>query len=84
MNIVTSVEMIASNMKEGTQQIGEAAKLRREVSNALDEYVDKKLPTNLSRQQNQALCELKNHDNIKIVPFDKGTGFALLRSADMF
>ena len=84
MNIVTSVEMIASNMKEGTQQIGEAEKLRREVSNALDEYVDKKLPTNLSRQQNQALYELKNDDNIKIVPFDKGTGFALLSSGEMF
>ena len=70
--------------REGTQQIGEAEKLRREVSNALDEYVDKKLPTNISRQQNQALYELKNDDNTKIVPFDKGTGFALLSSGEMF
>ena len=37
----------------------------------------------MPREQRDALKELKNNENIKIVPFDKGTGFAIMSKEDM-
>ena len=42
-----------------------------------------KLPSNLDRNQLIALKELKVETDLKVVPFDKGTGFALLENEDM-
>ena len=84
MDIVTSVEAIASRMNTTTDETCEAELLRHDVSNILEKYVNKKLPTNLTKQQSKALREMKSNNNLKIVPFDKGNGFAVLDSKDMF
>lgn len=83
-DIVTSVESVAASMNSTTDLIHQGEKLRHDVSSILMKYVDKKLPSNLSSQQQQALRELKQECNTKVVPFDKGTGFVLISEEDMF
>jgi len=82
MEIVTSAEIAASELERIDKPV-EAERLRHELSNMLLKHVNTKLPSNLSRDQKQALKELKNDENLKVVEFDKGTGFFLLEKADM-
>jgi len=84
MDIITSVESVASRMNSSIAEVSTAEKLRHDVSNVLMKYVKKKLPSNLTPQQNKSLKELQHNPDIKVIPFDKGTGFAVLNSEDMF
>ena len=70
-------------MSKKTENIVDAERMRYDVSKLLTKYINVKLPRNLDRQQLQGLKELKNDTNIKVVPFDKGTGFASMESQDM-
>jgi len=45
-------------------------------------FVNKKIPSNMSQKQKQALHELKNNPAVDIYQFDKGSGFALLNKED--
>ena len=70
-------------MSKKTENIVDAERMRYDVSKLLTKYINVNLPSNLDRQQLQGLKELKADTNIKVVPFDKGTGFALMESHDM-
>ena len=60
-----------------------AESLRHSVSNILLRSVKKNLPSNLTKSQQLALKDLKANDDVKVVPFDKGTGFAILNKSSM-
>ena len=86
MSIVTATEVAAQNIERKLDAIGNCVKsesLRHNVSNILLKQVNKRLPSNLSREQNTALRELKDNEETKIVPFDKGVGFAVLTKEGM-
>ena len=86
LDIITSTEKAATQIERNSNvndTCVEAERLRHEVSNILLKHVNKKLPSNLPREQRDALNELKNNDDMKIVPFDKGTGFAIMSKEDM-
>ena len=59
-----------------------AEKLRQTVSKILSKMISKKRQDNLSKTQRTALKQLKNDEQIKVYPFDKGIGFALLNDMD--
>ena len=82
MDIVTSAEVAASEL-EYKKHSTDAERLRHEVSNILLKHINFKLPSNLNRDQRNALRDLKDDANLKVVPFDKGTGFVLLKKEDM-
>ena len=84
MDIITSVEAVASTMNGSIEEVSDSENLRHDVSNILLKYAGKRLPSNLTRQQNDSLKELQQNTEIKVVPFDKGTGFVVLKSEDMF
>ena len=46
-------------------------------------YADTRFPSNLTRNQRAAIQDIKNNDDIKVIPFDKGVGFALMSKTDM-
>ena len=84
MDIITSVEAVASTMNGSIEEVSDSENLHHDVSNILLKYAGKRLPSNLTRQQNNSLKELQQNTEIKVVPFDKGTGFVVLKSEDMF
>ena len=84
MEIITSVEAVASTMNGSIDEVSNSENLRHDVSNILLKYVGKSLPSNLTRQQNNSLKELQQNSDIKVVPFDKGTGFVVLKNEEMF
>jgi len=86
MSIVTATEAAAQKIEKKLDAVGhcvESESLRHNVSNILLKQVKKRLPSNLSREQHTALRELKDNNDIKIVPFDKGVGFAVLTKEGM-
>ena len=86
LSIVTATKEVAQKIEKKLDTVGnyvESERLRHKVSNLLLGQVNKRLPTNLSRNQQTALRELKDNDDIKVVPFDKGIGFAVLTKTDM-
>jgi hypothetical protein len=67
MDIITSVESVASRMNSSITEVSTAEKLRHDVSNVLMKYVKKKLPSNLTPQQNKSLKELQQNPDIKVI-----------------
>ena len=55
-----------------------AENLRQTVSKVLSKTIGKKQQDNLSKVQRAALRQLKTDKHMKVYPFDKGIGFALL------
>ena len=82
MDIVTSTEVVATTL-EYKEQPTSAERLRHEVSNILLKHTNSKLPSNLNKDQRTALKDLQEDVDLKVVPFDKGTGFVLLEKEDM-
>ena len=82
MEIVTSAEIAASKLERIGKPV-EAERMRHDLSNILLKHITTKLPSNLSKDTKLALKELKCDEDIKVVQFDKGTGFVLLEKADM-
>ena len=82
MDIITSVELAAQGLEKNGNEF-KSERLRDDVANTLNKFVNKRLPSNLSYQQRTTLRELKVSDEMKVVPFDKGSGFALLTNDDM-
>ena len=59
-----------------------AENLGQTVSKILSKTIGKKQQNNLSKAQRTALKQLKNGEQMKVYPFDKGRGFALLNDID--
>ena len=87
LDIVTTTEKAALQIERNQSDNGSCVKaesLRHSVSNILMKCAKKKLPSNLSKDQENALTDLKKDESVKVVPFDKGVGFAVLQKESMF
>ena len=87
LDIITSTEKAALMIERDESTNGSCVKaesLRHSVSNILLRSFKKNLPSNLTKSQQLALRDLKANDDVKVVPFDKGTGFAVLHKSSMF
>ena len=73
MEIITAIESQALNLESGKKDTS-AENLRQTVSKILSKTIDKKQQDNLSKTQRTALKQLKNNEQIKVYPFDKGIG----------
>ncbi|XP_047137571.2 uncharacterized protein LOC124814063 [Hydra vulgaris] len=81
MDIITNIEMCALRLEKLDKSI-HAESLRQNCSNILTNSLKLRLKDNLSKQQRISIRKLKMNFDIKIYPFDKGTGFALLYQRD--
>ena len=81
MDIVASTEMAAVNLDNAIKS-EEAEGLRHDVSRLLSKYTKKKIPSNLNKEQRQALKELKEDSAAKIYNFDKGAGFVIMEKEE--
>ena len=81
MDIVSKTEVAALNL-EKDKKFEEAEHLRTQVSNELKKSLKVRVKNNLTKDQSKALKELKEDETIKVFPFDKGNGFAILNSDD--
>ena len=81
MDIITSTETAAVELDKNNK-IFEFETLRQQVSSTLLKFINKKIPSNLTCKQRQALKELKDRSDTKIYQFDKGSGFAILNKDD--
>ena len=77
LEIITAIESQGLNLESGKKDTS-AENLRQTVSKILSKTISKKQQDNLSKTQKTALKQLKNDEQIKVYPFDKGIGFALL------
>ena len=59
-----------------------AEKLRQTVNKIFSMTIGKKQQDNSSKAQATALKQLKNNEQMKVYPIDKGIGFALLKDID--
>ncbi|XP_065681544.1 uncharacterized protein LOC136095194 [Hydra vulgaris] len=76
-DIITSTEECALNIEKNVN-VERAEFLRQNVSKTLTKYLRVKIDSNISKNQRLATNELKNSTNIKLYPFNKGNGFAIL------
>ena len=81
MEIITSIESQALKL-ESSKKDRSAENLRQTVSKILSKTIGMKQQDNLSKVQRAALKQLKNDKKMKVYPFDKGIGFALLNDID--
>ena len=81
MEIITAIESQALKL-ESSKKDTSAENLRQIVSKILSMTIGKKQQDNLSKAQRIALKQLKNDEQMKVYPFDKGIGFALLNDID--
>ena len=81
MDIITSTELCASNLERQDQR-AESESLRQEVSDILLKNFNIKTKDNLTKNERIAIKEIKNNTDIKIYPFDKGSGFTIINDAD--
>nr|XP_047132439.1 uncharacterized protein LOC105845309 [Hydra vulgaris] len=77
MDIITNIETCALELEQQNKQT-QAEILRQNCSKILTSSLKLKIKDNLTKQQRLSLQNLKKHSHLKIYPFDKGTGFALL------
>ena len=82
MEIMTSTEIAAQELNK-QEKLVEAERLRHDVSGILGKFINKKLPSNLTKDQQIALKDLRNEPELKVVPFDKGVGFVLIEKDEM-
>ena len=81
MKIITAIESQALKL-ESSKKDASAENLPQIVSKILSMTIGKKQPDNLSKALRKALKQLKNDKQMKVYPFDKVTGFALLNDID--
>ena len=80
MDIISKTESTALKLKYDTKNDTASMKLRQEI---LRDLKAAKAPkTNLNKNQQKALKELKSDENIKIYPFDKGAGLVRISKSD--
>ena len=81
MEIITAIESQALKL-ESSKKDASAENLPQIVSKILSMTIGKKQQDNLSKAQRKALKQLKNDKQVKVYPFDKDIGFALLNDID--
>ena len=81
MEIITAIESRALKL-ESSKKDASAENLRQTVSKILSMTIGKRQQDNLSKAQRTALKQLNNDEQMKVYPFDKGIGFALLNDID--
>ena len=81
MEIITVIESQALKL-ESDKKDTSSENLRQTVNKTLSKTIGKKQQDNLSKTQRTALKQLKNDQQMKVYPFDKGTAFALLNDID--
>ena len=81
MEIITAIESQALKLESGNKDTSEE-NLLQTVSKILSKTIGKKQQDNLSKVQRSVLKQLKNYKQMKVYPFHKGIGFALLNDID--
>ena len=81
MEIITTIESQALKL-ESSKKDRSAENLQQTVSKILSKTIGKKQQDNLSKLQRTALKQLKNDEEMKVYPFDKGIGYGLLNDVD--
>ena len=81
MEIITAIESQALKL-ESDKKDTSAEKLWQTVNRILCKMIGTKQQDNLSQTQKTAVKQLKNDQQMKVYPFDKGIGFALLNDID--
>ena len=78
MDIIQATEIWALEL-ENDGYFEKAERLRQGVSKILSKDVNKKHRNNLTIGQRNAIREIKNDTNLKVYPFDKGSGFVIMK-----
>ena len=81
MEIITVIEPKALKLESGKKDIS-AENLRQTVNKILSKTIGKKQQDILSKTQRTVLKQLRNDQQMKVYPFDKGIRFALLNDID--
>ena len=81
MDIIQTTEICALEL-ENDGYFEKAERLRQGVSKILSKDVNKKHRNNLTIGQINAIREIKNSTNLKVYPFDKGSGFVIMEEED--
>ena len=79
-DIITTTESSALKL-EYSKMVSEAQVLRKDVLRILKTV--KPVQDNLTRDQRTALREMKTDPNIRIYPFDKGSGLVRIKEEDV-
>ena len=77
MDIISATETCAIDLENSSKET-DAECLRQKVSHILNRNLNIKLQDNQSKQQGQALVQMKNNKGTTTYPFDKCSGFAVL------
>ena len=81
MDIIQTTETCALDLeREGKFSIAES--LRQNISRIITKDLKKKHKNNVSFAERKTLTEMKHDKNISIYPFDKGTGFIVIKEED--
>ena len=67
---------------EREREFSIAESLRQNISRIITKDLKKKHKNNLSFAERKTLTEMKHDKNINIYPFDKGTGFVVIKEED--
>ena len=81
MDIIQTTEIFALEL-ENDEYFEKTERLRQGVSKILSKYTNKKHRNNLTIGQRNAIREIKNDANLKVYPFDKGSGFVIMKEED--
>ena len=81
MDIIQTIEICALEL-ENDGYFEKAERLWQGVSKILSKDVNKKHRNNLTVGQINAIREIKNSTNLKVYPFDKGSGFVIMEEGD--
>ena len=81
MDIIQTKEIFALEL-ENDEYFEKTERLRQGVSKILSKYTNKKHRNNLTIGQRNAIREIKNDANLKVYPFDKGSGFVIMKEED--
>ena len=80
MDIISKAESTALKLTYEKKESTDAMKLRQDVLRDLK--MSKPPKNNLTKNQRQALKELKNDDDLSIYPYDKGAGLVRIPNPD--
>ena len=82
MDIIQTAEIRALDLEwEGKFSIAES--LRQNISRIKTKDLEKKHKNNLSFAERKTLTKMKHDKNISIYPFDKGSGFLVIKEEDL-
>ena len=78
MDIIQTTEICVLDLKR-ERKFSNAESLRQNISRIITKDMKKKHKNNLSFAERKVLTEMKHNTNISTYPFDKGTGFVVIK-----